>query len=149
MKKSYKIIAFILIIILLFVLTFKSCRHFWNPHYLDNKAINIDNKLFSPDSSVAVVYYTLDNGAINFHSYKTILRPQDYDNDLLTNNLPEQIIVLGWHDNKTLDVKCDPNEAIRLGGGVTDLDLTKDTLIRNGVTIIIRERVAKIKNYIP
>lgn len=147
MRISPKKLAFISLFTIPLILTYKSCKYFWNPHYLDNKSVFIKNKLFSPDSTFAVIYYTLYAGVAGPRSYKSISKPNE--NYVYPNLLPEQIIVLGWHDEKTLFVKYDPNEPIRLGGGSTDLDLTRDTLKLNGVTVVIKERVQKILNYIP
>ena len=59
----------------------------------------------------------------------------------MKNNLPPQLVVLGWTKNNTLSVQYNPNMALALGGGLTDLDLKKDTLERNGILIIIKERI--------
>jgi hypothetical protein len=63
-------------------------------------------------------------------------------------NLPPELVVVKWVNNKMLAVKYDPNESLRLGGLVTDLDLTKDSLTRNGITLIVKERIKK-ESFIP
>ena len=142
MKQRSLIIA-ITIITILGILAFKGCRHDWSPHYLKNNAVTINEKLFSPDSSAAVVYYTLDVGARGDRLYKSLLREEDYDGKLTTFNLPPEIVVSNWVDNQTLNVKYDQNEIYRLGSVYSDLDLTKDTLIINGIKLIVTERKSK------
>ena len=110
--------------------------------------MTMNDRLFSPDSSVAVVYYTLDVGARGDRIYKSILRADDYDDELTTYNLPPEIVVVNWQDNQTLKVTYDPNEIYRLGGTHSDLDLTKDTIIVNGIKLVVTERKPKEK-YIP
>jgi hypothetical protein len=142
-QKAYKYLFIIAGLLIAFFLSYKRVKHFVSPHYLDNDAVMIEHKLYSPDSSVAIVYYTLDVGARGIRNYKAVLRQSDYNDDLMTNNLPPELVVIKWIDNKTLEVNYDPNEPIRLGGLATDLDLKKDTLTRNGVTILVKERVEK------
>ena len=138
----------LLILATLGILIFRGCRYDWSPHYIDNNAVTMNERLFSPDSSVAVVYYTLDVGARGDRLYKSILRADDYDDELTKYNLPPEIVVVNWQDNQTLKVTYDPNEIYRLGGTHTDLDLTKDTIIVNGIKLVVTERKPKEK-YIP
>jgi hypothetical protein len=140
--RKYKILTFtFLILAALGILIFRSYRYDWNPHYIDNKQVTIDKKLFSPDSSIAVVNYTLDVGARGTRPYKSLLRKNDYDNDLTTYTLPPELIVLKWVDNHKLNAIYDPNEIFRLGGMYTQLDFTKDTIIINDVFVIIKRRI--------
>ncbi|WP_186756549.1 hypothetical protein [Echinicola salinicaeni] len=137
-----------LILMILGVLITRGCRFDWNPHYLDNNAIKINKKLYSPDSSIAVVYYTLDVGARGYRQYKSILREEDYDDELTTFNVPPEMVVVNWVDNHNLKVVYDLNEIYGLGGIHTDLDLTKDTIIINGIKLIVAERKTK-ESYVP
>ncbi len=130
-------------LLVFFFVSYKRIKHFVNPHYLDNEAVSIENKLYSPDSSIAIVYYILDVGARGFRNYKAVLRQSDYNGDLMTYNLPPELVVVRWINNKTLEVNYDPNESFRLGGLTTDLDLKRDTLTRNGVTLIVKQRIEK------
>jgi hypothetical protein len=123
------------------ILILRSCRYDWNPHYVNNKAVRIYEKLFSPDSSIAVVSYSLDVGARGIRTYKSLLRIKDYDDELTQYTLPPELVVLKWVDNKRLDVKYDPNEIFRLGGQYTELDFTKDTIVVNEISVIIKQRV--------
>jgi hypothetical protein len=147
-QKTYKYLFIIAALLIAFFLSYKRIKHFVSPHYLDNEAVNIEHKLYSPDSAVAIVYYTLDVGARGIRDYKAVLRQSDYNDDLMINNLPPELVVIMWIDNKTLAVNYDPNEPLRLGGLSTDLDLKRDTLTRNGVTILVKERVEK-ENFAP
>lgn len=123
------------------IIIFRSCRYDWNAHYVDNKAVRIYEKLFSPDSSIAVVNYSLDVGARGIRTYKSLLREKDYDDELTQYMLPPELVVLKWVDNKRLDVKYDPNEVFRLGGQYTEFDFTKDTIVVNDIFVIIKQRV--------
>jgi hypothetical protein len=143
MKKYRALILTLLILTTLGFLTFRSCRYDWSPHYIGNNALTINEKLFSPDSSVAVVYYTLDVGVRGDRLYKSLLRESDYDDELNKYILPPEIVVVNWVDNQTLNVKYDPNEIYRLGASYTDLDLTKDIILINGVKLIVIERISK------
>lgn len=138
----------LLILSTLGLLVFKGCRYDWSPHYIDNSAVTIENKLYSPDSSIAVVYYTLDVGGRGIREYKSLLREKDYDNDLTIYNLPPEITVVKWLDNKTLNVRYDPSEIYRLGATASELDITKDTIIVNGVNLVMSERIQK-KTFAP
>ncbi|MGY6741660.1 MAG: hypothetical protein ACXIUQ_02915 [Cecembia sp.] len=148
MVKHRTLILTILIITTLGILTFRGCRYDWSPHYLDNNAVIINEKLFSPDSSASVVYYTLDVGARGNRLYKSLLKEIDYDGELKKHNLPPEIVVINWEDNGTLNVIYDPNEIYRLGALYSKLDLTKDTIYINGIKLIVRERISK-KDYSP
>jgi len=140
--QKYKPLVFTLLIsATLGVLVFRSCRYDWNPHYIGNKDVTIEKKLYSPDRSMAVVYYTLDVGARGTRSYKSLLAKDDYDHNLMTFNLPPEIVVLNWVDNKTLNVRYDPNEILNLGGTYTEIDFTKDSIVINGVSLIITQRI--------
>lgn len=110
MRKYRILILTILILITVSILSYKSCRIFLNPHYIDNSALTINEKLNFPDSSIAVVYYTLDVGGRGDRLYKSLLRHEDYKNDISIFNLPPQVVVLRWLDNETLLVKHDTNE---------------------------------------
>lgn len=123
------------------IIIFRSCRYDWNPHYINNKAVQINEKLFSPDSSIAVVNYSLDVGARGIRNYKSLLREKNYDGELTQYTLPPELVVLKWVDNKRLNVKYDPNEVFRLGGQHTELDFTKDTIVVNDIFVIIKQRV--------
>jgi hypothetical protein len=139
---KYRPLIFILLISLtLGTLIFRSCRYDWSPHYINNKDVAISEKLYSPDRSIAVVYYILDVGARGTRLYKSLLTESNYDDELMTYNLPPEIIVLKWVDNKTINVRYDPNEIFRLGGTYSEMDYTKDTIIVNGVSLIIKERI--------
>jgi hypothetical protein len=147
-QKASKYLFILAALLIAFFLSYKRIKHFASPHYLDNEAVNIEHKLYSPDSSVAIVYYTLDVGARGIRDYKAVVRQSDYNDDLMTHNLPPELVVIKWIDNKTIEVKYDPNEPLRLGGLATDLDLERDTLTRNGVTFLVRERMEK-ENFAP
>ena len=141
MGKYRTLILTLLILVTLGILIFRGCRYDWNPHYIGNSAVTIDGKLYSPDSSIAVVYYTLDVGARGTRSYKSLLKEKDYDNELMTFNLAPEIVVVKGVDNQTLNVRYDPNEIYKLGGTYTELNLTKDTIVVNDVLIIIKQRI--------
>jgi hypothetical protein len=141
LKKLRKLTFSSLILVTLAILIFRSCRYAWNPHYMSNSEVSFDKKLFSPDSSIAVVNYTVDVGASGTRSYKSLLRKNDYDNDLTTYTLPPELVVLKWVDNNTLNAIYDPNEIFRLGGMQTELDFTKDTIIINDIFIVIKQRI--------
>ncbi len=135
----------ILIIAGLGVGVWKSCKHDLNPHYLDNDAVQLDSLLYSPDSSKAVVYYTLDVGARGLRQYQTLLRKGDFDDKLTRFSLPPELVIQKWRSNDTLEVIYDEYEAYAKGGQITDLPLEKDTLERNGVSILLKERVVRKK----
>ncbi|RZJ18390.1 MAG: hypothetical protein EON51_17390 [Acinetobacter sp.] len=140
--RKYKALTITLLtLVFLGILVFRSCRYDWNPHYLNNSEVAIDKKLFSPDSSVAVVNYTLDVGTRGTRTYKSLLREKDYDNELTRYTLPPELVVLKWIDNTTLAVKYDPNEIFRLGGQYTALDFTKDTIVVNEIFVVIKHRI--------
>lgn len=123
---KYRKLAITFLILLAFgILIFRSFRYDWNPHYIDNNEVAIGKKLFSPDISIAVVYYTLDVGTRGIRPYKSLLRKKDYGYDMTKYSLPPQLVVLKWVDNRTLNVKYDPNEKIRIGGGLQNLTLHK------------------------
>lgn len=132
---SFLTLAFLGIII------YRSCRYDWNAHYVNSKAVRIYEKLFSPDSSIAVVNYSLDVGARGIRTYKSLLREKDYDDELTQYTLPPELVVLKWVDNKRLDVRYDPNEVFRSGGQNTEFDFTKDTIVVNDIFVIIKQRV--------
>ena len=146
MKTKYILLLIFVPLIIIVGIFNKDIRFFVSPHYLDNDAVYVGEKLYSPDSSVAVVYYTLDVGARGDREYKCILKENDYDNELMTNNLPPEIVVVKWVDNQTLKVIYDPNEAYRLGGTYTELDMTKDIITVNGINLIVTERKPKEKH---
>lgn len=143
-KKNRALILALLILSIFGIIIFKGCRYDWSPHYIDNDAVTINEKLFSPDSSVTVVFHTLDVGARGDKLYKSLLRSNDYGGKLTTYNLPPEIVIVNWEDNQTLKVTYDPNE-IRLGGTHTNLDLTKDTINVNGINLIVTERKTREK----
>ena len=130
----------ILIIAVLGVGVWKSCRYDWNPHYLENDAVQLDSLLYSPDSSKAVVYYTLDVGARGLRQYQTLLRIADFEDQLTRFSLPPELVVQKWRSSDTLEVIYDEYEGYSKGGQITDLPLEKDTLALNGATILIQDR---------
>ena len=140
-KSKSKILLIISILTIIVIFPYKSFHHFINPHYLDNIGVTIDDELFSSDSSSSVLYYTLDIGARGTASYQTIISNKNYGDNLMKYNLPPQLIILGWTSDNKLLVEYNPNMAFHTGGGLTDLNLKKDTLERNGVEIIIKKRV--------
>lgn len=148
MRKYRPLILTIFILTILIILTYKSCRNFLTPHYVDNRAVTINEKLYSPDSSVFVLYYTLDVGAVGTRDYKSVLRQKDLTNDLSLYTLPPQIIVLKWLDNETLLVKHDTNEIYRVGANASDLELNRDTIPVNDIKLIVTERVP-LRPYFP
>ncbi|WP_207531606.1 hypothetical protein [Desertivirga arenae] len=141
MSKYSPLILILLISGILGTLIFRSCRYDWNPHYIGNKDVTVDRKLYSPDRKIAVVYYTLDVGVRGTRSYKSLLADDDYDNDLIRYTLPPEIVVLNWAGNRTLNVRYDPNEIFRLGGSYTEIDFSKDTIVINGVSLINKKRI--------
>lgn len=98
----------------------------------------VGRSLFNRDSSVAIVYYTLDIGARGTADYQTILRKDDYDGDLSKFLLPNEYISPKWRGTDTLEVVYD--EYIGMGGPLTNMDRSRDTVSRNGVVIIVKER---------
>ena len=120
------------------IATFKSCRYDWNPHYLSNEAIQVNKIIYSPDSTAAVVNYTLDIGARGFAEYQTVLKTSDFQHDLSKFLLPAEYTSLKWRSKDTLEVVFD--EYAGLGGPLTNLDRTNDVVSQNGITIIVIER---------
>lgn len=148
MRINRHLILTLLILTICVILSYKSCRNFLTPHYIENRAITVNEKLYSPDSSVFVLYYTLDVGAVGTRDYKSILRQKDLTNDLSHYNLPPQIIVIKWLDNETLLVKHDTNEIYRVGANSSDLELNRDTIPVNDIKLIVTERVP-LRPYFP
>ena len=145
MKRFLISIIPILIVAALGMGIWKSCKYDLNPHYLNNDAVQLDSLLYSPDSSKAVVYYTLDVGARGLRQYQTLLRKGDFDDKLTRFSLPPELVIQKWRSNDTLEVIYDEYEVFAKGGQITDLPLEKDTLARNGVTILVQERVLSKK----
>ncbi|MDO6437865.1 hypothetical protein Q4534_10620 [Cyclobacterium sp. 1_MG-2023] len=108
---------------------------------MDNNAVTIERKQLSPNNSIAVVYYTLDVGARGTRLYKSLLREKDYKKNLFDFNLPPELVIEKWLNNKTLFVKYDPNEIYRLGATYSELDMLRDTIKVNGIDLIITERI--------
>jgi hypothetical protein len=129
-------------VIFFLALTARSCRHMMRVHYLDNDAVRTDSLLYSPDSNYLVIYYTLDVGARGAREYKSLIHKNEFESDLLDNNLPEQLVVKRWFNDTIIEVIYDTNELFRLGG-MTDLDLSRDTLKRNNITIVVKDRIIK------
>ncbi|MBA9079880.1 hypothetical protein [Rufibacter quisquiliarum] len=140
MNKALLKVLPVLILVALSMGIWKSCRYDWNPHYFNNNAVQLDSLLYSPDSSKAVVYYTLDVGARGLRQYQTLLRKADFEDELTRFSLPPELIIQKWRSNDTLEVIYDQYEGYSKGGQITDLPLEKDTLTRNGATILIQER---------
>ena len=113
MKKHRASILTVMLIIAASMIFWQWFKYDWNPHYLDNKAVSVDSTFYSPDKSIAVVYYTLDVGARGLRHYKSILTEKDNDDDLIKNNLPPELIVQKWKDNNTLEVVFDEYEGYR------------------------------------
>jgi hypothetical protein len=141
MRKHRVLILTVVILTILTILSYKGCRNFLTPHYIDNSAVTVNEKLYSPDSSIFVLYYTLDVGAVGYRDYKSVLRQKDLTNDLSLYNLPPQIIIIKWLDNETLLVKHDTNEIYRVGANASELELYKDTIPINSIKLIVTERV--------
>lgn len=134
------LLSLMLIIAVTSIIIWQKFKYDWNPHYLNNDAVIVDEYFYSPDSSVAVLYYTLDIGARGLAQYKSVLRKGDEQGDLMKYNLPPVLLVQKWKDNNILEVIYDEYQGFLQGGGLTDLSLSKDTVIRNGVTVLILER---------
>jgi hypothetical protein len=121
--------------------TWKGCRYDWNPHYASNKAVVMDSHLrYNPDSSAAVVGYTLDVGARGTRYYTALLRKEDYQGDLSTFMLPAEYVEPVWRGNDTLEVSYDEGEAFRRGGNVTNVAKERDLVKLNGIVIKVKER---------
>jgi hypothetical protein len=129
------------IVSIMAVATWRGCRYYWNPHYVSNKAVDINPRsLYNSDSSVAVVEYTLDIGARGFANYKTLLRKEDYQRDLSKFMLPVEYIEPIWRSRDTLEVIYEEGEAFRSGGNMTNVDKERDTVILNEIVILVKER---------
>lgn len=137
-----RILVFIIVIIFS-ALTIKSFRHLLRVHYIGNDAVRIDSTLYAPDSNYLVIFYTLDVGARGTREYKSLISKNEFESDLSVNNLPEQLVVKKWFNDTIIEVIYDTNELYRLGGGMTDLDLSRDTLKRNNITILVKDRIIK------
>jgi len=96
--------------------------------------------LYNADSSVAVVGYTLDVGARGDRDYTTLLRKEDYQGDLAEFMLPVEYIEPAWRGKDTLEVIYDEEEAFERGGNVTHVHKERDTVLLNGVVILVKER---------
>ncbi len=149
-RRSVMIAAAIAVI--LGMVTWKSCRYAWNPHYAANEAVCMGNKLYNADSSAAVVNYTLDIGARGIADYKTLLRTRDYQGDLAKFMLPVEYIEPKWRGLDTLEVIYNEAEAFLRGGNTTSIQKEKDIVTLNGIVITIKERRMNkqqtIQNYI-
>ena len=122
------------------VVTFKSCRYNWNPHYLSNEAVQVNKTIYNPDSTAAVVNYTLDIGARGFAEYQTVLKTTDLQRDLSKFLLPAEYTSPKWRSNDTLEVVFDEYAGYQLAGPLTNLDLNSDVVAQNGVTIVVVRR---------
>ena len=119
---------------------FRSCRYDWNPHYLNNEAVEVNKIVYNNDSSAAVINYTLDIGARGFAEYQAVLKKTDFQHDLSKFLLPAEYTSLKWRGNDTLEVVFDEYAGYEIAGPLTNLDLNSDVLARNGVTIVVTER---------
>ena len=122
------------------VVTFKSCRYDWNPHFLSNEAVKTTKIIYNPDSTTAIVNYTLDIGARGFAEYQTVLKKTDFQHDLSTFLLPAEYTAPKWRSNDTLEVVFDEYTGYQMAGPLTNLDLNSDVVAQNGVTIIVVQR---------
>ena len=123
------------------VATWKGCKYDWNPHYASNKDVHMHSHLlYNSDSSVAVVGYTLDVGARGDRDYTTLLRKEDYQGDLAEFMLPAEYIEPTWRGKDTLEVIYEEEEAFRRGGNVTNVNKERDTVLLNGVILLVKER---------
>jgi len=89
---------------------------------------------------VAVVGYTLDVGARGDREYTTLLRQEDYQGDLAEFMLPAEYTEPTWRGKDTLEVIYDEEEAFRRGGNVTNVNKERDTVLLNGVVLLVKER---------
>ena len=96
--------------------------------------------IYNPDSTVAVVDYTLDIGARGFAEYQTVLKTTDFQHDLSKFLLPAEYTALKWRSNDTLEVVFDEYAGYQIAGPMTNLDLNSDVVVQNGVTIIVVQR---------
>lgn len=123
------------------VATWKGCKYDWNPHYASNEDVHMhSHSLYNSDSSVAVVGYTLDVGARGDREYTTLLRQEDYQGDLAEFMLPAEYTEPTWRGKDTLEVIYDEEEAFRRGGNVTNVNKERDTVLLNGVVLLVKER---------
>lgn len=125
------------------VATWKGCRYDWSPHYFGNKNVYRDSRslsLYNSDRSAAVVGYTLDVGARGTRDYTTLLRKEDYEGDLAKFMLPAEYIEPVWRGKDTLEVIYDEATAFNLGGNSTNVNKERDTVLLNGIVILVRER---------
>jgi hypothetical protein len=135
------LLLFLGTITIAFVATWKGCRYDWNPHYASNKDVRMHfHPLYNTDSSVAVVGYTLDVGARGDRDYTTLLRKEDYQGDLAAFMLPVEYTEPAWRGKDTLEVVYEEEEAFRRGGNTTHVPKERDTVLLNGVVILVKER---------
>lgn len=100
----------------------------------------MNNIMYNPDSTAAVVNYNLDIGARGFAEYQTVLTIKDFQHDLSKFLLPAEYTSVKWRSNDTLEVVFDEYAGHQLAGPLTKLDLNSDVVAQNGVTIIVVQR---------
>ncbi|MGI4733622.1 MAG: hypothetical protein ACRYG7_00415 [Janthinobacterium lividum] len=138
MKKA--LVISLIVLALGALATWHGCRYDWNPHYIANKAVFMVRPLYNADSSAAVVSYVLDIGAFGTAGYQTLLRKEDYQGDLTTFMLPVEYIAPVWRGKDTLEVIYNEAEAFLRGGNTTHVNKERDTVVVNGIVILVKER---------
>lgn len=139
-EKFWVLMSFGAVCFILAVLIFKSCRYDWSPHYLENPAIKIHEKLDSPDSSFVLLRYSLDVGARGIRMYNAVLSKEELQSDLNEFLLPPEAIPIKWISNDCMEIHFDPNEKYRKGGSIHELNFSKDSIDFNGIHLVVTKR---------
>jgi len=98
------------------------------------------SSFYNSDSSAAVVNYQLDVGTRGLRDYQTLLRKNDYKGDLSKFMLPAEYIEPKWRADDALEVTYDERAAFLRGENVTKVHKERDTVVLNGIVIVVRER---------
>ncbi len=119
-------ITYILVLIL-----FTSCNSASSQVFMTDKDFVEHDRQYSPDKSMFILNYSLDTGAFGFgNGGNAVLKISDTSKNLKQFNLPDNLIMVKWIDNKTISARIDIIPFIRSGKNIE----IKDTEI-NGVKI--------------
>jgi hypothetical protein len=97
MKSPLTHIISLAVIVLLF-----SCGE---GHVITNNAVELQEVKYNQSHDYCVVTYTLDVGARGTRLYKSLLKTENLDGNLLEENIPTGVSDIKWLDNRTASVQ--------------------------------------------
>jgi len=76
-------------------------------HVITNNAVELQELKYNPSRDYCIVTYSLDVGARGSSLYRTLLKTENLDGNLLEGHLPTGLTNIKWLDNRTAIVGYD------------------------------------------